>query len=117
MAFHDLGNAADMLGKGAEDVVGRAIEHHFDEDHQRLVELLGVEQRGIARDHAALAQPLHAVEACGGGHAAELGQRLVGDSTVLLQDPQQPAVSFVDLNKLRIRSGHFQISSLQRAVI
>ncbi len=106
-----------MFGKGPEDVVGRAIEHHFDEDHQRLVELFGVEQRCIARDHAALTQPLHAVEARGGGHAAELGQRLVRDSTVFLQDPQQPAVGFVDLNKLRIRSGHFQISSLQTVVI
>ncbi|MCY1251015.1 hypothetical protein D9M72_647250 [compost metagenome] len=62
MAFQHLGRAADALGELVEDVRGRAVQQHLDEDQQFALGELRVDQGRIAGDDAALAQAAHPLE-------------------------------------------------------
>jgi len=91
-AFHDFGQGADFGFKVGEAFGGVAVHGNVDQGHEGEAEFFGVEQGAVADDEAVVFEGADAAQTGGGGQADFIGEVLVADAAVLLEDFEDLAV-------------------------
>lgn len=97
-AFDDFRDVLDFLLEVLETFRGVAVHGNVDQGHQAQAQLAGVQQGAVAEDQAGLLQRLDPAQAGGGREANTLGQVLVADAAIFLQELEDLAVVAVEFH-------------------
>ena len=96
IALHDLGPRRRGALEGLQRLLVLGRERHAHEDVDRQADRLGVEQRGIALDHARLLERLDPPPARRGGQADLLGEVGIAQAAVLLQPLENAPIDGIE---------------------